>query len=1051
MAARNRTHQLQNIVKAVRENLAEAQEKSAEYYDTGQAEQALAQSKEYLESHELIEGEEHEQVEAMHQRLLYLLAFLVGTQVRVRTMGGDVYHGVLCSINPNDGQSIVLQYAYLQNSGKPVVPIETLVIRGDDCLEIAGEAAFSNDTPLGSSAGFKTDTDISRHSDQTSARELHRWVPDEGDSLELLEGGLEGAAAHGQSWDQFATNEQLFGLTTDFDEEIYTTKLDRSRADFKEREREAIRIAQEIQSTPFLNSHVAEERQEVAAEDNTMDEEDRYGAVLRPSGAPGKYVPPYLRGKTESPVQPKKAAESKSGSEQPVYLSTSSAAADAKKAPVQPNNAIAAAALAKLNIRTTGHASDKSDGKTLGSQTSGAVPAALAADPAITALSKSTSNNSSSSNNTKLLANLRSNKHRVDAAALNKPMADITEKLNSERERIHQHKQALLKTRISDLVKFHQSFKLPTPMPDDIAEMVGCKKSDEYQKATDSKPTAPEKADAKQSEPKKPSEPSQDSPRTRTEKDARASSAAAKTKADQKKSAFKLNAKASSFKPNAAAAPFVPKFSTASSRASSSAGASEFNVFFGRRTLKKTALPLWGGAFQLPESPVSEDNAPTWPFGTRTYRCQFAPDEPEAMAYPPQGYMPPYGYGYYPNYQYPPQMHMVPPGAGAPISASSPYSATAYNGRPVNAYVSTPGYPSPVMVGAGRSPVVNAASMPTPPAGSLLPHIQGMGAAAAATSGSQQATPEIVPMAVEGLPQTSHIGCTGSESSGVLYGAPHVHMGMVPPPMAFNGMHTGAAYMGATTQGYQSMPMPMGYAQYPPAPPYGGTSPPGMVMMQSNPPPEQSMPGTSHPGLTMSDEAKSSDVQAHVDSIDYGEDEEAAGEGSNGLDSIVDPEIEELKKRMLEMEKEAQRLRELEENLAKEPGENGQGADGDDTDARSIYVGNVDYVTTPEELQEHFKGSGAINRVTILCDKHTGHPKGYAYVEFGATDAVTKAQLLDGSMLHGRPLKVNPKRTNVPGMNRGRGRGRGRGYYGYGPRGRGFRGRGRGGAYFAPY
>lgn len=166
----------------------------------------------------------------------------------------------------------------------------------------------------------------------------------------------------------------------------------------------------------------------------------------------------------------------------------------------------------------------------------------------------------------------------------------------------------------------------------------------------------------------------------------------------------------------------------------------------------------------------------------------------------------------------------------------------------------------------------------------------------------------------------------------------------------------------------------------------------------------------------------------------------------------LDPEIAELQKRMLEMEKEAQRLRELEKNLAKDPAENGQDASEDDVDSRSIYVGNVDYAVTPEELQEHFKGSGAVNRVTILCDKFTGHPKGYAYVEFAATDAVTKSQLLDGSMLHGRALKVDPKRTNVPGMNRGRGRGRGRGgYMGYAPRGRGFRGRGRGGAYYAPY
>lgn len=47
-----------------------------------------------------------------------------------------------------------------------------------------------------------------------------------------------------------------------------------------------------------------------------------------------------------------------------------------------------------------------------------------------------------------------------------------------------------------------------------------------------------------------------------------------------------------------------------------------------------------------------------------------------------------------------------------------------------------------------------------------------------------------------------------------------------------------------------------------------------------------------------------------------------------------------------------------------------------EADARSIYVGNVDYSTTAEELEQHFHGCGSINRVTIQCDKFTGHPKG---------------------------------------------------------------------------
>lgn len=48
------------------------------------------------------------------------------------------------------------------------------------------------------------------------------------------------------SWDQFAVNEKLFGVTGGFNEDEYTTKLDRNAADFKEREMKAQRIAAEI-------------------------------------------------------------------------------------------------------------------------------------------------------------------------------------------------------------------------------------------------------------------------------------------------------------------------------------------------------------------------------------------------------------------------------------------------------------------------------------------------------------------------------------------------------------------------------------------------------------------------------------------------------------------------------------------------------------------------------------------------------------------------------------------------------------------------------------
>eukprot|EP00002_Diphylleia_rotans_P029342 TRINITY_DN5970_c0_g1_i1.p2 TRINITY_DN5970_c0_g1~~TRINITY_DN5970_c0_g1_i1.p2 ORF type:complete len:205 (-),score=42.66 TRINITY_DN5970_c0_g1_i1:319-933(-) len=112
---------------------------------------------------------------------------------------------------------------------------------------------------------------------------------------------------------------------------------------------------------------------------------------------------------------------------------------------------------------------------------------------------------------------------------------------------------------------------------------------------------------------------------------------------------------------------------------------------------------------------------------------------------------------------------------------------------------------------------------------------------------------------------------------------------------------------------------------------------------------------------------------------------------------------------------------------------------GPEADGRSVYVGNVDYSTKPDELQEYFQACGTINRVTILCDKHTGHPKGFAYVEFASKDAVDIALSLSDTPFKGRQIKVVPKRTNVPGRGRGRrfggGRGASFGRFGGSPRG----------------
>ncbi|KAG6510862.1 polyadenylate-binding protein 2-like isoform X1 [Zingiber officinale] len=133
-------------------------------------------------------------------------------------------------------------------------------------------------------------------------------------------------------------------------------------------------------------------------------------------------------------------------------------------------------------------------------------------------------------------------------------------------------------------------------------------------------------------------------------------------------------------------------------------------------------------------------------------------------------------------------------------------------------------------------------------------------------------------------------------------------------------------------------------------------------------------------------------------------------------------ELDEMKKRLKEMEEEAAALREMQTKVEKEMGasQDSEGAatsqaSKEEVDARSIYVGNVDYGCTPEEVQQHFQSCGTVNRVTILTDKF-GQPKGFAYVEFLETEAVQEALQLNESELHGRQIKVAAKRTNVPGL-----------------------------------
>ena len=85
-------------------------------------------------------------------------------------------------------------------------------------------------------------------------------------------------------------------------------------------------------------------------------------------------------------------------------------------------------------------------------------------------------------------------------------------------------------------------------------------------------------------------------------------------------------------------------------------------------------------------------------------------------------------------------------------------------------------------------------------------------------------------------------------------------------------------------------------------------------------------------------------------------------------------------------------------------------------DRLSVYVGNVDWTTTTNELRQFFAHCGPMKRITI--PSLYGMSKGYAYIEFQNQTSKESALLLNQSEFKGRTLTILEKRTNIHGYNK---------------------------------
>lgn len=80
----------------------------------------------------------------------------------------------------------------------------------------------------------------------------------------------------------------------------------------------------------------------------------------------------------------------------------------------------------------------------------------------------------------------------------------------------------------------------------------------------------------------------------------------------------------------------------------------------------------------------------------------------------------------------------------------------------------------------------------------------------------------------------------------------------------------------------------------------------------------------------------------------------------------------------------------------------------------SIYVGNLSYDVTREDIEDVFNEYGRVSRVSLPMDRESGRPRGFAFVEMAAKDDEAKAiEALNGAEWMGRVMKVNEARPRT--------------------------------------
>ncbi|KAH0543836.1 hypothetical protein FGG08_001875 [Glutinoglossum americanum] len=436
-----------------------------------------------------------------NDRLLFLLANFLGRSATVTVKNGDIFTGVFTgsSVDPTEPAYVLKMVKHIKSVGsneqsngvKDSGYVGTgaehvMIFELRDVVDLFVETISFNDMTTrpqnGVSSTFRIDADIGGNA-AARQRDLQPWSPGEdADGHLTLEGNAKTKSpSRGAEWDQFEANERLYGVKSDYDENLYTTTIDRTNPLYEQRAAAAERIAREIENASTMNSHVAEERGIILGDDSGMDEEDKYSGVQRKTsnfpplqpGQTNKYTPPARRPPTGQPTVPGAPVDPAIISSQLARPETTANRAPQEKQTVQASRRQTPPPSQPEQVKS---APTNAIQKPTMQPAESTMPS-IKAVPTIKGPTESTQNQPSSgppigTNDT----SPTKPKPTVSGTGVPNVEYEVRDAFrqfaNQEKMRFQEHRRNQAKhdknIKLNDLMKFSQNFKLNTPVPKDL-------------------------------------------------------------------------------------------------------------------------------------------------------------------------------------------------------------------------------------------------------------------------------------------------------------------------------------------------------------------------------------------------------------------------------------------------------------------------------------------------------------------------------------------------------------------------------------------------------